>query len=364
VLDGIKRAARDWRANGKAASYLVHAEERLRAAERLLTRPDLAADLEPTDKDYIISCQRAEQAARSRMRRVQAFVGALVALLAMGGVGWWKQNFIREQYIWRVAMGPSVLTVNKEKANALNPGTEFKECAAGCPTMVVLPAGKFTMGSPDNEKDRSDSEGPQHEVVIAKPFAVSKTEVTFAEWDACAVAGGCPKASDSTWGRGDRPVINVSWDDAKQYADWLSKMTGKKYRLLTEAEWEYAARAGSQTRFSFGDDEAQLEQYAWYIRNSEKRTQPVGDKIANAFRLHDMHGNVYEWVEDFWHDSYRGAPTDGSAWTKDGNESQRVVRGGSWGNSPRLLRAAYRSSDSPDIRDNDRGFRLARTLSY
>ena len=118
--------------------------------------------------------------------------------------------------------------------------------------MVVLPAGKFTMGSPDSEKDRSDSEGPQHEVMIAKPFAVGRTEVTFAERDACAVAGGCPKASDSTWGRGERPVINVSWDDAKQYVDWLSKMTGKKYRLLTEAEWEYAARAGRQTRFSFG----------------------------------------------------------------------------------------------------------------
>ena len=364
VLDGIKRAARDWGANGKATSYLVHAEERLRAAERLLARPDLAADLEPTDKDYVVSCQRAEQAARSRTRRVQALVGALVALLALGGVGWWKQDFIRERYVWRVAMGPSVLTVDQEKAKAANAGTDFKECATGCPTMVVLPAGKFTMGSPDSEKDRSDSEGPQHEVMIAKPFAVGRTEVTFAEWDACAVAGGCPKASDSTWGRGDRPVINVSWDDAKQYADWLSKMTGKKYRLLTEAEWEYAARAGRQTRFSFGDDEAQLEQHAWYNRNSEKKTQPVGKKVANAFGLHDMHGNVYEWVEDSWHDSYRGAPTDGSAWTKDGNESQRVVRGGSWGNSPRVLRAAYRSSDSPDIRDNDRGFRLARTLNH
>ena len=363
VLDGIKRAARDWGANDKATSYLVHAEERLRAAERLLMRPDLAADLEPTDKDYIISCQRAEQAARSRIRRVQALVGALLALLALGGVGWWQQNFIREQYVWRVTMGPSVLTADEEKTKASNPGSKFKECATGCPTMVVLPADKFMMGAADNDKDRSDGEAPQHEVTIAKPLAVGRTEVTFAEWEACVSAGACQEASDSNWGRDDRPVINVSWDEAKQYAEWLSKMTGKTYRLLNEAEWEYAARAGSQTRFSFGDDEAQLQQYAWYKTNSERMTQPVGKKVANAFGLHDMHGNVYEWVEDFWHDSYKGAPTDGSAWTKDGSD-RHVVRGGSWGNTPRVLRAAYRTSDDPDIRDNDRGFRLARTLSY
>jgi formylglycine-generating enzyme required for sulfatase activity len=320
-----------------------------------------AGDINEIDIDFIVLSRNA---ARRRRRRVQAQVGAPVVLLALGSVVWWKQDFLREQYIWRVVMGPSVLTVDQEKANAANPGADFKECATGCPTMVVLRADKFTMGSPpDSEKDRSESEGPQHEVMIAKPFAVGRTEVTFAEWDVCARARDCQNASDSNWGREDRPVINVSWDDAKQYVAWLSKMTGKGYRLLTEAEWEYAARAGSQTRFSFGDDEALLDQYAWYKGNSENKTQPVGKKLANAFGLHDMHGNVYEWVEDPWHDNYRGAPTDGSAWMKDGNESRRVVRGGSWGNSPRILRAAYRSSDFTDIRDNDRGFRVARTLN-
>jgi formylglycine-generating enzyme required for sulfatase activity len=365
VLDGVKRAARDWAANGKVTSYLVHAKERLRAAERLLARPDFAADLEPTERDYVASCQRAEQATQARARRDKAVVGSLLALLSSVGMLWWQQDFFREQYEWRVAMGPSVLTVDQEKAKATNPGTDFKECAAGCPVMMVLPAGEFTMGSPDNEMDRSDSEGPQHEVMITKPIAVGRTEVTFDEWDACVSGGGCNSymPSDEGWGRGRRPVIHVSWMDAKIYVAWLSKMTGKEYRLLTEAEWEYATRAGSQTRFSFGDDEAQLEQHAWYIRNSEKTTHPVGTKVANAFGLQDMLGNVYEWVEDPWHDTYNAAPRDGSVWAKDGDESRRVVRGGSWGNTIRRVRAAFRMSDSPEVRENDRGFRVARTLT-
>jgi Sulfatase-modifying factor enzyme 1/TIR domain len=223
VLDGIKRAARDWAANGKMISYLVHAKERLRAAERLLARPDFAADLEPTDKDYVASCRRAEQATQAQAGRHKAVVGGLVALLSLLGVGWWQQDFLREEYQWRLAMGPSVLTLDQEKAKAANPGADFKECTTACPTMVVLPAGKFTMGSPDSEKDRSDSEGPQHEVVITKPFAVGRTEVTFDEWDACVSGGGCNKPSDEGWGRGRRPVIQVSWIDAKAYVDWLSK---------------------------------------------------------------------------------------------------------------------------------------------
>ena len=196
-------------------------------------------------------------------------------------------------------------------------------------------------------------------------IAVGRTEVTFDEWNACVSGGGCNSymPSDEGWGRGRRPVIHVSWMDVKIYVAWLSKMTGKEYRLLTEAEWEYAARAGRQTRFSFGDDEAQLDQHAWYIRNAENKTQPVGTKVANAFGLQDMLGNVYEWVEDPWHDTYKGAPRDGSVWAKDGDESRRVVRGGSWGNTVRRVRAAYRTSDSPEVRENDRGFRVARTLN-
>ena len=169
--------------------------------------------------------------------------------------------------------------------------------------------------------------------------------------------------SDEGWGRDRRPVIHVSWMDAKSYVAWLSRMTGNTYRLLTEAEWEYAARADSETRFSFGDNEMQLEEYAWYGSNSDRKTHPVGMKDANAFGLQDMLGNVYEWVEDPWHDTYEGAPTDGSEWAKDGDKSRRVVRGGSWGNTVRRVRSAFRMFDSPEVRENDRGFRVARTLS-
>src|SRR5262249_14598581 len=224
----------------------------------------------------------------------------------------------RDENRWRNVMGPSVLDAAQENDKASHPGSEFTECANGCPTMIVVPAGRFMMGSPATEKDRAPNEGPQHQVTIAKPFAVGRTEVTFAQWDACVAAGACDAARDSTWGRGDRPAINVTWDDAERYAAWLSGMTGKAYRLLSEAEWEYAARAGSETQFSFGDDDSRLGDYAWYFANSERKSQPVGGKAANAFGLHDMHGNVFEWVEDHWHESYEGAPSDGSAWLENG----------------------------------------------
>jgi formylglycine-generating enzyme required for sulfatase activity len=415
VLDGIKRAARDWEKSGKATPYLVHTKERLRLGERLLARPDLAANLGPTDRDYVAACRSAERAAQARTRHVKELVGALVVLLVLGGVGWWKQGWFLEQYHWRWKMGPSVLSVEQEKEKAAKPGSDFKECATGCPTMVVVPAGTFVMGSPSDEEGRTDDEGPQHEVTIAEPFAVGKTEVTFAEWDSCIAAKGCPKLQYSPWGHDDQPVINVSWDEAKQYVAWLSRITGKEYRLLTEAEWEHAARAGSsgrygrisllqqesvhteaqpqtqraggldlqpggsnlyflssedppggQKHYSFHDNvsdhETQLDRHAWYGRNSDRMTHPVGRKAANAFGLHDMHGNVLEWVEDPWHGNYEGAPTDGSPWVKETDASMRVVRGGGWGQGSLDLRAANRNGFRRGDRYDYLGFRLARTL--
>ncbi len=184
--------------------------------------------------------------------------------------------------------------------------------------------------------------------------------MTFDEWDMCAADGGCDnyRPDDARWGRGWRPVINVSWSDAKVYVAWLSQETGKAYRLLSEAEWEYAARAGTRTRFSFGDDISEKD--ANFLGGLGKTWQ-VGAYPANPWKLHDMHGNVWEWVEDCWNESYDGAPSDGSAWTS-GDCSTRVLRGGSWSNYPRLLRSAYRNWNSADNRDYDYGFRVARTL--
>jgi hypothetical protein len=173
-------------------------------------------------------------------------VADLMSLLCLVSLGFVDPRAIAQEVVGqapqRIAMDPTVLTVEQEKALASKPGSDFKECANGCPEMIVIPAGKFIMGSPENELDRNASEGPPHEVTIAKPFALSKFEVTFEEWDACVAAAACPRVPDR-WGRERMPVINVSWVDIKQYVSWLSQLTGREYRLPTEAEWEYAARA-------------------------------------------------------------------------------------------------------------------------
>jgi formylglycine-generating enzyme required for sulfatase activity len=228
--------------------------------------------------------------------------------------------------------------------------------------MVVVPAGSFAMGSPKNEEGRVQNEGPQHVVTFAKPFAVGKFEVTFAEWDVCMDAGSCPRTSDENWGRGDRPVINVSWNDAKVYVAWLSRLTGKEYRLLSEAEWEYAARAGTTTRYYWGDDIGRGNANCDYCGSRDYKgkagTEPVGSFKPNAFGLYDMHGNVWQMIEDCFHDYYVRAPSDGSAWTS-GDCSRHVVRG-----DPLVLREAERSwSDSTDDRNSETGLRVARTLS-
>ena len=261
------------------------------------------------------------------------------------------------------AMKSAALIAGQEKE--ANPGTAFKECDRGCPVMIVIPAGKFMLGSPENESERRSNEDPQHEVTIAKPFAVSKFEVTFEEWDACAAAAACAQAADG-WGRGRMPMINVSWRDAQQYVGWLAKLTGEDYRLLTEAEWEYAARAGATTRYSWGDEpgvgNADCDGCGsqWDLRQAA----PAGSFKPNAFGIYDMHGNVWEWVEDTWHENYDGAPLDGSAWLGGGDPSYRVVRGGSWRNESELVRAAVRDKRNINVRFDTLGFRVARTIGH
>ena len=218
------------------------------------------------------------------------------------------------------------------------------------PEMLVIPAGSFRMGCVSGSD--CDDEEPVHEVVIARPFAMSKYEVTFEDYDRFPHPD---EVKDAGWGRGQRPVIHISWEEATAYAAWLSTETGKRYRLPTEAEWEYAVRAGSATKYHFGDNEAQLCRYGnhadtstdYEFRNTAcsdgvgEGTAEVGQYQPNAFGLYDMQGNVYEWVQDCWNNSYAGAPADGRAWTS-GDCGLRVVRGGAWGFGPTLMRSASR----------------------
>jgi len=230
------------------------------------------------------------------------------------------------------------------------PGTVFKDCEV-CPEMVVIPGGSFLMGSPPGAG--SFDERPQRQVRVA-PFALGRTEVTQAQW--FAVMGTRP----SRFQGDERPVEQVSWHDAQEFVRRLSSMAGRRYRLPSEAEWEYAARAGSQGAYSFGDDERQLGLHAWFNGNSGGGTHPVARKQANAFGLSDMHGNVWEWVEDCWNGSYTGAPSDGRAWTS-GECGRRVLRGGSCFNFPRIVRAASRYGYDAAYRGNLTGLRVART---
>jgi hypothetical protein len=229
----------------------------------------------------------------ARARRGTGLAARLTILLCLVDGGLVDLRAVAQEMIeqsrWWMAANASVLTVEQEKAITAESGSEFKECASGCPVMIVIPAGKFTMGSPESEPGRLASEGPQHEVTIAEPFAVSKFEVSFQEWDACVAAGQCPRVPDQ-WGRGPMPAINVSWRDAKEYVAWLSQLTGKEYRLLTEAEWEYAARAGAMTRYSWGDDPrgGHANCDGCDTQWDSQQTAPVGLLKPNAFGLYDM----------------------------------------------------------------------------
>jgi formylglycine-generating enzyme required for sulfatase activity len=240
------------------------------------------------------------------------------------------------------------------------------------PTMIELPAGSFQMGSTEAERqwvvdqgidrERVEPEAPRHDVEIKQPFAIGKYEVTFDDWDLCVADGGCNgyRPGDEGWGRGRRPVIAVSWQDAKAYIEWLSEETGQSYRLPSEAEWEYAARAGTTSYYWWGDELPTPEQ-ANFGKHVGK-TKKVGTYPANPRGLHDMNGNLYEWVEDCWHKSYKGAPHDGTAWTRV-DCSRRGLRGGAWSSSPEFLRSALRNNGAADVRSTLYGFRIARTLS-
>ena len=243
-------------------------------------------------------------------------------------------------------------SITFSESDSIQPGEErdFNLTDDVTITMVWIPAGSFMMGRQDDEQDSDNDEDPRHEVNIGYGFWMGKYEVTQAQWEA--VMDNNP-AHD--YGVGDNyPVYFVSWDDIQEFEAALDN----SFRLPSEAEWEYACRAGTETRFYWGDDPDydEIGDYAWYTSNSNSQTHDVGQKRPNAFGLYDMSGNVWEWCEDWYHNSYEGAPDDGSAWDDDG--SYRVLRGGSWLNNPWGCRSAARHRYLPGTRDRNNGFRL------
>lgn len=323
----ILLGAAEWTAEGRRLE-----DERLRAeAERLR--------LEAEARRLAEEQRRAEAEARrlaeeERQRAEAARLAAAVQALAAAGV-------------------------------APGSGSRFRDCDV-CPAMVWVPAGSFTMGDP-----AYPATSPAHRVDFARPFALGAHEVTFDEWDACVREGGCggyvpdegvtPRTllPDRRWGRGQQPVINIALPDALRYVEWLSSKTGKPYRLPSEAEWEYACRAGGKGEYC-GAGTAEIRTVAWFPENSDEQTHPVGQKRPNAWGLHDMTGNVWEWVQDCWHDNYQNAPTDGSAWTTQCGP-RHASRGGSWHT---LQMADARGwTTRPASRDNNaQGLRVVRAL--
>jgi formylglycine-generating enzyme required for sulfatase activity len=250
------------------------------------------------------------------------------------------------------------LTFAKQQLATMEPGEVFRDCE-DCPELVVVPPGDFVMGSGD-----APYEKPEHTVSVPRPFAIGRNEVTFAEWDQCADEGACKlRPDDHGWGRDNRPVINVSWEDTKSFLAWLSRRTGQTYRLASEAEWEYAARAGTATPFWWGRDasggRAQCATCA--VPPQQQQTATVRSFRPNGFGLYDTAGNAAEWVEDCWNDSYRNAPKDASPWTK-GDCRLRVLRGGSFASPASAVRSAARFRYDFDVRYYANGFRVVREM--
>ena len=364
-------AERRWTAAGRPSGLLLHSPTLEVAEYWIASRPRGAPEPTKEIQAFVSASRKGALAARRLRRLVTASMFTMLVGIILGLVGWINQSYIAAQWRWFSTERPFVAAniwpyvLRPAAEQALKPGDSFRECAVAqakdsCPEMIVVPAGSFIMGS------MAIGEGPQHAVTIVRPFAVSKVELTFDEWDTCAAYGDCaPGVNDGSWGRGQQPVINVSWDDAKRYAAWLSKVTGQPYRLLSEAEYEYATRAGTTTTYPWGDRMGQNNANCAYCgtRWNGQRPAPVGSFAANKFGLYDMVGNVYEWVEDCFHGDYDGAPADGSAWIEGRDCKSRVVRGGSWLMTADSIRSSLRFDVPPANSGPGIGFRVGRTLS-
>jgi formylglycine-generating enzyme required for sulfatase activity len=375
LRDDVLREVKEWRDGGRHAETLVRRGERLQAALALATSEDFKSALAPT-AEYLRACRKLERSARSRARWTQAAIYTLLLAVIGGLLASMYVRELRSLAYWATKFYDYQL--KSADYARLKPGEAFQECTKTfsddrqddkqiskyCPDMVVIPAGSYKMGA-----FRSRI------ITIKKPFAVSRFTITFDQWDACVAGGGCEnntRPNDQDWGRGSRPVVNVDWRDAQNYVAWLNRMTGtNSYRLLSEAEWEYAARGVTSAQalhpdYPWGDEigrgNANCDGCGSQWDN--KKTAPVGSFKDNEFGLYDMHGNVSQWVEDCYAQKLDGAPADGTVWKGACDDpSSRVVRGSSWDNGPGLLRSFYRFGLVPYVRNLVLGFRVARDLS-
>jgi formylglycine-generating enzyme required for sulfatase activity len=354
-----------WLSRDKPESLLLRGDD-LDAAKAWSGKP-AAQVLAVTDlqRAFIAASDRADAVRRRSAVRMRVTVGLLLAgvFAGLGYAAWSNEDYLHVRLVLLSDLvSPKTLAPAAERA--LRPKDSFRECGL-CPEMVVIPAGDFMIGSPMHEEGRYDDEGPQRKVTIAKPFAMARFETTFEEWDACHAAGACAyRPGDQGWGRGVQPVINISWNDVQRYVEWLAQRTGKPYRLPSEAEWEYAARAGGDKAYAWGDAPGQNNANCdgCGSRWDNKQAAPVGSFAPNTFGLHDMHGNVWEWVQDCFTSSYDHMSADGAANVRIGDCNRRILRSGSWRFRPGYMRAANRGRDTADQRVNNYGFRVVRTL--
>lgn len=393
----IGESALRWDVRGRQEALLFRGAELEAAVSWLKAQPKFAQEATLLQHDFIKAGQDAEtarqtverqrldqmaasqaereaaleraQAAVRKTRRAQGGIAVLLGFLFVGMIGILNQAYILEQVNWYRTVRPYMMSnfrpyvLTDAAERALAAGQSFRECATDCAEMVVVPAGSFTMGSPATEVGRQGDEGPQQLIELASPFAVAKHAVTFAEWDACVAVNACRKAFDSDLGRGAKPVINVTWDQARQYAEWIALITGKPYRLATEAEFEYAARAGTTTAFHWGDTpvagKANCNRCG--SRWGGRETAPVGSFPANDFGLFDMTGNVSQWVQDCYIATLDGIPRDGRARTSV-DCGRHSIRGGTWDGPITQSRSAARNWGTLPRQDYNIGLRLVRSL--
>jgi formylglycine-generating enzyme required for sulfatase activity len=363
-------AERRWAAADHPSGLLLHSPTLEVAEYWIALRPHGAPEPTKEIQAFVAASRKGIHAGQRLRRLVVASMFTLLVGIIIGLIGWINQAYIVDQWRWWTVTRPYASNqvwpylLSTAKEHALKAGDSFKECAQDCPVMVVVPAGTFIMG-----RGPPDTERPLHPVTFAKSFAVSKYELTFADWEACVTGGGCNgyRPSDQRWGRGTRPAINVSWNDAQAYVAWLSAVTGRTYGLLSESQYEYAARAGTTVAYPWGDDVGKNNANCNGCGSQwdNKATAPVGSFAANKFGLYEMVGNISEWTEDCAHSNYKNAPEDGSSWkgNDDGDCSDHIVRGGNWFTPPFLVRSASRDEYSTVFRGSFIGFRVARILA-